>query len=262
MKWLFGFSISFLSLFAHANTACEELIKKIDPKASAKSPIVTIGQLKFNFLSPSPNPASSCSMTVSHVNQKRRSVFMDDGSMVIATEVGIEGKSSDVKVQSYLFLPQEKGKNFTVSRDGNIVTLKMNAGDFTFDTNSGKMISNSTISVQDTPGGVSLTQPQGLLVHLGTGRENPREKAGMATLNHRSASCQFDKAKLIEGIGDKKNYDKNIRFRTSASQIDFVKKSCPGTKLQISAMASAPDGERREKGVLSPDFIKFVEGLQ
>ncbi len=261
MKLIFGFSFSFLSLLVHAGPPCEELIKKIDPKASAKSPVVTVGQLKFNFLSPYPNPASSCAFTVSHVSQKRRYVFMDDGSMAIATEVGNEGKSSDVKVQSYLFLPQEKGKNFSVVRDGNIVTLKMNAGDFTFDTNTGTMISNSTISVQDTPSGVSLAQPQGLLVHLGTGRENPREKAGIATLNHRSASCQFDKSKLVEGIGDKKNYDKNIRFRTAASQIDFVKKSCPGMKLQI-ATPQAPVEKRRGEGIPPSEFEKAFQGLQ
>lgn len=261
MRFILGVAVLISSVVASAGP-CEEMIKKLDPKASAQAPIITIGQFKFNFLSTAVNPTSSCAFTVAHVNQKRRYNFMDDGSFVISTDIGKAGKSADTKVQSFFLLPQEKGKNFSVVRAGNIVTLKMNAGDFTFDTAAGKMISNSSLTVQDSATAVDITQPQGLLVGFGTAMGgNPREKVGMARVNHRTASCQFDKAKLLEGIGDKKNYDKNIRVRTSDAQINLVKANCPGMRLQIATTAPAGVTPKND-GILSPEFEKRMQGLR
>lgn len=217
---------------------CEDFIQQLDPKANPKSPIVKIGALNFQIFSPAKNPTSSCSISVKTVDDKRFYGFMDDGSVTVQTQVAHTGAySKDVKTHSMMLLPQEKGKNFGVRREGNMVFVVMNGGEFKFDTISGKLIPSETIHAQETATGIEISEPQALLVDFGTllGK-NPKEQSGLTTwVRNRSSTCQVNKAQLLEMGG----YDKNIRYLSAAEQVEFFKKSCVGTRFDIKSASKS-----------------------
>lgn len=230
---------------------CEELIKKLDPKANPNNPVINRGQLSFQFVTPFKNPTSSCSIAVKTLDGKKTYVFYDDGSVVVSTTVGdSKSLSKDVKSQSMMLLPQEKGKNFGVSRNGNTISVEMNSGIFQFDATSGKLIGGINLEIQETASGMKIQNPGGMLVEFGTllGK-NPKEEAGISTrVRNGSSECQFDKSKLLDMSG----YDKNIKFKDEASQIAFFKKACPGSFFYIKKAGSADESDF----VLPADFGK------
>lgn len=234
LKFILAASLTFL-LTQIAESRCEDLAKQIDPKANTQYGLARVGKLDFQFISPAQNPASQCSIQIKNNSSQRSYTFMDDGSLVVQDKVNNTGKGSqDYRSQAFLILPQEKGRNFSVEKRGDQVVVKMNSADFVFDSVSGKLVAGSRTNVKDTVNGIAFENPGFALVELGAAvGKNPKETPSPAVLRSLGSTCQINKAQILES-----GYDKNIKFRTAASQLEFFRKSCPGVKVSTSSVNS------------------------
>jgi hypothetical protein len=211
---------------------CENLVKKLDSQAQPTNPVIKIGQLSFSFISPAPNKASSCSISVSYPAKNRSYVFSDDGMIGVSDRVNTTGlDSKDTRFKSYMLLPQEKQKDFSISRDKKMVTIHMHSGDIVFDTDQGKIVSGTGFDITDSSQGLKVTNPKALWIDFGSNLgKDPKDVPGLsATVSNENRSCQFKKAGLLEKV----KWDQVMRLQSQSQQLDFFKKECPGTKFSL-----------------------------
>lgn len=229
--------------------ACEDMVKVIDPSRQDTNRAAVIGKLSFTFRAPAPNAASECSIGVSDPVTKRSYIFSDDGSIGISDYVydptnKANKDSKKTRFRSYMLLPQEKGKNFSATRNGKFVSIRMNSGEFIFDTQLGKIIPSPSLDVQDSRDGIKINNPRALWVDFGSAMgEDPRSRPALSTtVFNRSSSCQVRKEEMHQKIS---KWDQIMKLRTEADQIAFFKKSCVGTPFEITKLA--PTNTRKSK---------------
>ena len=240
MKYLIGFLFFAIPFFAQAK--CEDLAKKLDPKSASQAGLARVGNMEFQFLPSTSSKTVSCMIMAKNIKTRQKYVFADDGSFLRMDEV-----AGTTKTFAYMLLPQEKGKNFDVSKNGSQVNVQMNAGKFSFDTATGRLISNDNMTVKDGATGIAIENPKSLVVEFGSFvGDNPKARKGLQTkLRNKSATCVFDKTLLLDA-----SYDRDIKYRTAQGQIDFFKKTCKGTPIAVQTSGAAkaePTLEERAK---------------